>query len=567
MKKYMFSMLALFSLVLKASAQDITYHILSECDTTVKAKIEGITLGSREVRHFVYEYPSKDADGNPVTISGIVMVPGNVADGSVPCDGIILFNHHTIGNPSQAPSQGELDVPSGMLANPLKPNYIIVMCDYIGYGSSIDHPISYLCGDTNARNSLDGLLAARRMLTDKNISLGKYMFNMGYSQGGTESMYIAKLRDMEYKDKGITFDKTFAGGGMLDCEKAYSEFVRKDACDNINDVVMFLISANENCHFGIDYKDLFQEPLASNVLEFIETKDKSVLSRLGVNDLDSLHQLIKPAFMDLTSDQCKALLAKLAEIKITNGWEPDLTQKYYIEHSRHDNYVPIQCSREMISWMKDKGFVPSIVPGKTTLQTNTMVFKLKHQPSAIVWFIQSMAAIQYWPVIYYEGEQNRYFHDVVHDLNLMKLIKYIEGWGIDLRALVSTMSSSRSFEEELSAAIEDGSVNPEGSISQLARAPRHDFFDVLDKITNALAKVDLTLTDAYEMLDDAGISLLDIMEVYNYLTSTPEPAAQQNVLFSEEIEAPVYLLRQYEQTLANWFLLGGIDVEYDKWGW
>ena len=109
---------------LSASAQD-AYKILSECDTIVKAKIEKVTLGSREVRHFVYEYPSKDADGQPVTISGIVMVPADIANGTTPCDGIILFNHHTIGSPKEAPSQGELDVPSGMLANPLKPNYII----------------------------------------------------------------------------------------------------------------------------------------------------------------------------------------------------------------------------------------------------------------------------------------------------------------------------------------------------------------------------------------------------------------------------------------------------------
>ena len=46
----------------------------------------------------------------------------------------------------------------------------------------------------------------------------------------------------------ITFDKTFSGGGMLDCEEAYSAFVEKDQCDAINDVAMFLISVNENCH-------------------------------------------------------------------------------------------------------------------------------------------------------------------------------------------------------------------------------------------------------------------------------------------------------------------------------
>ena len=544
MRKLILTALLTAGVGLSATAQNV-YKILSECDTTVKAKIEKITLGSRDVRHFVYEYPSKDGDGQPVTISGIVMVPADIANGTTPCDGIILFNHHTIGGPEQAPSQGELDVPSGILANPLKPNYIIVMSDYIGYGSSIDHKIAYLCGDTNARNCLDGLLAARQLLDDKQIPQGRFLFNMGYSQGGTESMYIAKLRDMEYKDRGITFDKTFSGGGMLDCEEAYSAYVEKDQCDAINDVAMFLISVNENCHLGIDYHNLFKEPLASHVQEVIETKDKGVLSRIGVSELDSLHQLLQPAYMDWSSDEYKTLKAKLAEIKITNGWEPDTTQRYFIEHSRHDNYVPIQCARTIIPWMKKKGFTPSLVPGKTNLQTNTIVFKLKHQPSAAVWFVQTMAAVQAWPVIYYEGEQNRYYHDVVKDLNLMKVIKFLESMGIDLRKMFSS-NETRAY---------------------MAAPRRASFFDVLQQVQDALAKVDLTINDVIEMINDSGITVQDIIEVYNYITSTDAPSPSETVMLGEHVEAPVYLLRQYEQTLADWLLLGGVDVQYDQWGW
>ena len=544
MRKLILTALLTAGVGLSASAQH-AYKILSECDTTVKAKIEKITLGSRDVRHFVYEYPSKDGDGQSVTISGIVMVPADIANGTTPCDGIILFNHHTIGSPEQAPSQGELDVPSGILANPLKPNYIIVMSDYIGYGSSIDHKIAYLCGDTNARNCLDGLLAARQLLDDKQISQGRFLFNMGYSQGGTESMYIAKLRDMEYKDRGITFDKTFSGGGMLDCEEAYSAYVDKDQCDAINDVAMFLISVNENCHLGIDYHDLFKEPLASHVQEVIETKDKGVLSRIGVSALDSLHQLLQPAYMDRSSDEAKKIRAKLAEIKITNGWEPDTTQRYFIEHSRHDNYVPVKCGRAIIPWMKSKGFTPSLVPGKTNLQTNTVVFKLKHQPSAAIWFVQTMAAVQAWPVIYYEGEQNRYYHDVVKDLNLMKVVKFLESLGIDLRKIFNT-SQAQAF---------------------VAAPHRASFFDVLQQIQDALAKVDLTIYDVIEMINDSGITAEDILEVYNYIKGTDAPPASDTVMLGEHVEVPVYLLRQYEQTLTEWLLLGGVDVQYDQWGW
>jgi pimeloyl-ACP methyl ester carboxylesterase len=540
-----------------ANAQEAAYKILHQCDTTVKAQVEvgGLSLGSRDTHYIVYEYPSKDGDGKPVTISGVVLVPSDVANGTVPCDGIILYNRFTVDNDAEAPSKGGigLQVPSFILASPLKPNYIIVSSDYIGYGSSFEgHNMSYFCGDINARNSLDGIVAARKMLTDLELPLGKYQFNVGNSQGGTVAMYVAKLRDMEYKD--IKFDKTFIGGAVLDCEKAYSEFVKKDAMGEWRDVAMFFVSANENYHLGIKYDELFKEPVASLIPEFLKTKDKAVLAPETLGKIDSLHQVLQPAYMDIKSDKAKVLLDKLAQIKISNGWEPDITQNYYITHCRHDNYIPVQCSRELLKWMKDKGFKPSLVPGKTSLQTNMMVFKLNHLYSAIFWAIQSLAAIQFWPVVYYEGEQNRYYHEVVKDLNLLKTIEYLESMGIDLRSLAAGATSGS-----------DGKGM--------------DLFSMITKITEALKKVDLTITDFYEMLEDSGISIMDIMEVVNYIQSKPEtptmaakdasaPALiDTDALMSDEAKAAIYLLQQYEQTLTSWYKLAGYDVNYNQWGW
>jgi len=194
-----------------------------------------------------------------------------------------------------------------------------------------------------------------------------------------------------------------------------------------------------------------------------------------------------------------------------------------------------------------------------------LVFKLKHQQSAIVWAIQTMAAIQFWPVLYYEGEQNRYYHDVVKDLNLMKVIKTLEGWGLDLRKLTS---SSRQLQQEIETGIADGSIDVDGSISQLRSPRRPAGLEFLSQLTDFLAKLDLTLTDALQMLDDSGITMLDILEVVNYMQS---PAAARDMspatALEERIDGPLYLLRDYEQRLATWYMLGGLDVGYDSWGW
>lgn len=539
-----------------ANAQETIYRILHECDTIVKTKINDFSLGSRNAHYIVYEYPSHDGDGQAVTVSGTVLIPADVYDGSVPCDGVVLFNRYSISDNSEAPSAGGggMTAPSVLVSNPLKPNYIVVSSDYIGYGSSYNHSLAYVCGDINARASLDGLMAARQLMTDRNIPMGKYLFNVGYSEGGSVAMSVAKLRDMEYKDRGITFDKTFVGGGMLDYEKTYREFIKMDAVPEWRYVVMYIVALNETYHLGLNYNEVFKEPVASRIPEFIKTKSLSTLSADKVGKIDSLHQVLQPGYMDVTSAKAKVIMGKLSQTKITNGWEPDTTQNYYITHSRHDDYIPVQCTRGMLKWMRDKGFKPSLVPGKTRLQTNMMVFKLDHHYAGIVWALQTMAAIQFWPVVYYEGEQNRYYHDVVKDLNLLKTVKYLESMGIDLRSIAP------------------GGAKGLGSGSM-------DIFTIIAKISEALQKVDLTISDFYEMLEDSGISIMDIIEVVNYIQSKPETptmaakdasvsaSIDTEAMMSDEAKAAIFLLQQYEQTLAKWYMMAGYDINYNKWGW
>ena len=556
MKRLILFLLVIVNVVLTAVAQSADYKIILERDTTVKTRAGGVTLSTRAVRRYVYEYPSKDADGKPVTISGVIMIPSNIVDGSAPCDGILLFNRATLGSPEDAPSTGNSELINGLIVNPLKPNYILIMSDFIGYGSSIDKPSFYHSGDVNARNSLDGLVAARKLLTDKQIPMGKYLFNLGFSQGGSETLYVAKLRDMEYKDKGITITKTFAGGGPTDYVIAYKEYVKRDWCEDCKDVVMMLISAVENLHLNIDYKDLFKEPLATGAKEYVKTKKKETLGDYGVSMQDSLHNLIQPAYMDVESDQAKAFMAALEKINLMKDWDIDTTQRYFIEHSRHDNYVPIQCVRAIIPWMREKGFTPSLVPGKTNLQTNTLVFKANHSVSAIIWLIQTVAAIEVWPVLYYEGGQNRYYHNVVKDLNLMKVIKTLESWGIDLRKIVKGDNAPQ--------LVASHRANRSGALAAI--------MDFIPGIKDALAKVDLTPEDAEEMLEDAGITLEDVLQVAAYLFLSPSSAPETDSVlsiypFDENVEAPVQLFQLYEQTLANWYMQGGINVEYEKWGW
>ena len=138
----------------------------------------------------------------------------------------------------------------------------------------------------------------------------------------------------------------------------------------------------------------------------------------------------------------------------------------------------------------------------------------------------------------------------------MKVIKTLESWGIDLRKIVKNSSAPQ--------LVESHRANRAGILAML--------MGIIPGIKDALAKVDLTPEDAEEMLEDAGITLQDIVEVVTYFLLSPSDAPEADSILSvyplsEDVEAPVQLMRFYEQTLANWYMLGGINVDYEKWGW
>ena len=148
------------------------------------------------------------------------------------------------------------------------------------------------------------------------------------------------------------------------------------------------------------------------------------------------------------------------------------------------------------------------------------------------------------------------------------MVKTLESWGINIRKVVND-NNSRSLEDVIVEGIADGSLDPNGSIAQLRAPFRASVLDLIPGAADLLAKVDLTTDDAMEMLEDSGITLMDMLEVFAYIMSpASSPQVEGDVLstLEERVEAPLYLMRYYENTLANWFLMGGFDVQYNNWG-
>ena len=142
-----------------------------------------------KIIEIVGTYPSIDIEGNPITLSGKVMLPKN----GIP-KRMILVSHYTVCSNAEAPSNCfSLE---GVLVNS---GYGLIIPDYIGYGVTAQEVHPYLVMDVTAHNVVDMYLAVKpwleavgRSADDPSLDL------MGYSQGGATTMAVQYLIERSY---------------------------------------------------------------------------------------------------------------------------------------------------------------------------------------------------------------------------------------------------------------------------------------------------------------------------------------------------------------------------------
>ena len=228
-------------------------------------------LDSRAAHQINFVYPSIGPDG-PVTLSGCIFIPDEIWNAEKNSEGIVLFNHFSTSSPEFLPSNGMAFLESWFLANPLKPDFIIVESDLYGWGVTERFPQAYQQGDLNGQASVDALLAARRILRNLSVNTGILNFNVGYSSGGFDALATQRVRDMNYPYE-IVFDKTFAGGAAADLERAYTDMVKRDSTGFTASIPLLLVATNETQKLGLNYEDVFTEELYSRLDELVFSKE------------------------------------------------------------------------------------------------------------------------------------------------------------------------------------------------------------------------------------------------------------------------------------------------------
>ena len=279
-------------------------------------------------------YPSIDIDGNPITLSGKVMLPKN----GIP-KRMIIVSHYTVCSNAEAPSNCfSLE---GML---VRSGYGLIIPDYIGYGVTAKEVHPYLVMDVTAHNVVDMYLAVKpwleaigRKADDPSLDL------MGYSQGGATTMAVQYLIETEYSNASsidhIMLHRVFAGGGPYDVKATYERFVNTDTAGYPVAVPLVLQGMIKGDKLNMQMEDMMQPWLCEHMENWINSKRFTSAQINKMIGTKVTHELLTAEAMEQKSEKVAELYkAMTLNSIIAYDWDP--RAPVYMMHSMDDETVP-----------------------------------------------------------------------------------------------------------------------------------------------------------------------------------------------------------------------------------
>lgn len=522
--------------------------IIHECDTTWHFGYWGVNIYARNMHRIDIAYHSVDAKGDSIILSGSIVIPSNIYDGNDPVDGVVLYNRYIQMTPNNIPTRGYAEGEYAFMATPLNPNWILVESDLYGFGISREHLADqyYVYGDANGHATIDCLLAARKVLDARNISQGKFLLNVGYSTGGYDAIATQRVRDMYFRDE-ISFDKTLAGGAPFDVNQAYSDYIehKDDTTQQIVYALTVVNAMNRLDQLGFTYQQLFTEPLASKFYDWFScgkyTRDeiRDSLKRIG----NKLSQFLQPPFLDKNSDEFKTLQEAFSNHSLSKNWQPDLSQRYYYQHYTRDNGVPISSGRALLKFLTRKGYKKSVVPELTNLQTCMYVISQRHTLGGAHFFLYVAATLSAYPILYYDGELNTHYYDLVKVGTPMGIVKLLEEKGFDFSSIVNRIGS------------DSGQIDILGLLYEL------------NELNQSLKEWGTDSNELMQIAEDSGLELSELVKIINYLKKNTAngddaQASRSHRNRSMQKEVPEVLVCDYFYNyLYNWLRENNIDIE------
>lgn len=299
--------------------------------------IDGVSITSKlldyrsrkKVIEIIGTYQSEDEHGNPVILSGKILLPANGK-----FKRFLLLSHYTIGANIEAPSNS---FPLEGVICPL--GYCMVLPDYLGFGVSSDRIHPYLVKDVTAKNVADMLLAARKFLEAAGYT-PQYedCILMGYSQGGAATMSVQYLIEHDPQYSSIKTHMLFAGGGPYDVRATFEEYINNDYADYPAATLMVLQGMAKCTDLDIPMEKLMRAKYLNKIDEWINSKNYLIPDVNKLMGTKQTSKILTTEAFNMQGDDIASFYSALTNNSIANyNWSPSCP--CYVMHSMDDNIV------------------------------------------------------------------------------------------------------------------------------------------------------------------------------------------------------------------------------------
>ena len=314
----------------------------------------GIINKNGDIKLYRVNYTTTDVDGNIVVASGMIAYPTSIPktsynpfswDTSTAYDKIISVQHYTCDIEGETPSR--LDAPVEMMVALKEGDNVVVLADYLGYGTSktgdLQHP--YIHNKLTGSACADLIEAAKDYVAKQGLTPGKNwkIDLIGYSQGGAAT--ISTLLELERRNFTNIGD-VYAGGGPHDLSVFLKRFL--DSPDTPFRRTGFVAYLMRGLIYGerldVDVHNIFAERVFTS-----GAYDK--FSKLGVGSWSGLlgtniRNLLHPDFFETDyngNEDIKKFMEAVDRNSLVN-FKPKNASKIVLYHSPNDDTVLYDCS-------------------------------------------------------------------------------------------------------------------------------------------------------------------------------------------------------------------------------
>jgi len=299
----------------------------------------------------IYEITYKTTfKGEEIIASGLLTFPET--DQAVP---MMSFQHGTMVGHDEAPTQDKSTYT--FLSSVASAGYILLIPDFIGFGSSdnILHP--YYHKESTANSVTDMLIAAKELAVQEGYSFNGDVFLSGYSEGGYATMAAHQSLEENPID-GLNLVASAPSSGGYDVKGMQEYFFSLTTYDQPFYLAFVALSYESVYDWTISLSDLFQEPYATALPGYFDGS----LNGSQINDrlTTTVSDFLSPDFLSGVDTENKyAELVDAFEENSLDNWVP--TVRMFMYHGTDDITVPYQNSVDSYNKMKSLGASSEIV--------------------------------------------------------------------------------------------------------------------------------------------------------------------------------------------------------------